>query len=78
MTAHLTTHVLDTTGGTPAAGVAVTLRHASGEAIAEAVTDADGRAGLGPELLPPGAYALTFPAAQPVRILDLSGQLRPA
>ena len=60
MTAHLTTHVLDTTGGTPAAGVAVTLRHASGAAIAEAVTDADGRAGLGPELLPPGAYALTF------------------
>ena len=38
MTAHLTTHVLDTTGGTPAAGVAVTLRDASGGTIAEAVT----------------------------------------
>ncbi|WP_341579753.1 hydroxyisourate hydrolase [Microbacterium schleiferi] len=60
MTAHLTTHILNTTSGTPAAGVAVTLRGASGEAIAEAVTDADGRAGLGPELLEPGTYALTF------------------
>ncbi|MBD3752934.1 MAG: hydroxyisourate hydrolase [Micrococcales bacterium] len=60
MTAHLTTHVLDTTSGMPATGVAVTLRDASGEAIAEAVTDADGRAGLGPELLQPGTYALTF------------------
>ena len=60
MTAHLTTHILDTTTGTPAPGVAVTLRDASGSGIADAVTDADGRAGLGPELLPPGTYTLTF------------------
>ena len=42
MTAHLTTHVLDTTGGTPAAGVAVTLRDASGGTNAEAVTERAG------------------------------------
>jgi 5-hydroxyisourate hydrolase len=60
VTAHLTTHILNTTSGTPAAGVAVTLRDASGDTIATAVTDADGRAGLGPELLASGTYALTF------------------
>lgn len=64
MTPHLTTHILDATAGTPAAGVAVTLhRQAAGgalEPVADGSTDADGRLGLGPELLEPGVYAITF------------------
>ncbi len=42
----LTTHVLDTARGKPAAGVRIALYRVSGEArrkIAEAVTNADGR-----------------------------------
>src|SRR6185295_4205877 len=38
----LTTHVLDTSAGRPAAGVRVVLRR-DGEALAEVVTNADGR-----------------------------------
>ena len=54
----ISTHVLDTAKGRPAAGVRVTL--ASGERVLfEGVTDADGRARLldRPE---PGTYRLTF------------------
>jgi len=57
---HLTTHILDATAGTPAAGVTVTLAHLDGATIDSAVTDADGRLALGPELLTAGDYALTF------------------
>lgn len=61
---HLTTHVLDATAGTPAAGVAIALhRHpadAAPEPVAEGTTDADGRLALGPDVLSPGTYALTF------------------
>lgn len=63
MTTHLTTHILDATAGAPAAHVAVTLeRDVDGarETVAHALTDADGRAALGPEWLEPGTYALTF------------------
>lgn len=64
MTPHLTTHVLDAATGTPAAGVAVSLaRHLPGggtAAVADGLTDANGRLGLGPERLEPGMYALTF------------------
>ena len=42
MAERLTTHVLDTAHGRPAAGVAVTLRR-GGEVVARAVTNADGR-----------------------------------
>ncbi len=38
----LSTHVLDTARGRPAAGIRVTLEH-EGSEIASAVTDADGR-----------------------------------
>jgi 5-hydroxyisourate hydrolase len=54
----ITTHVLDTARGRPAAGVAVRLEQAApGEGrhytlIGEATTDEDGRTG---ELVPPGA-----------------------
>ena len=41
--ATLSTHVLDTSRGRPAAGVPVALATASGEPLADAVTDADGR-----------------------------------
>jgi 5-hydroxyisourate hydrolase len=42
----ITTHVLDTAAGRPAAGLKVVLRRLDGEAkvIAQAVTNADGRA----------------------------------
>lgn len=59
--ASLSTHVLDTAGGRPAAGVRVALEAASGAALGEAVTDADGRiASLGPGWLDAGDYRLRF------------------
>jgi 5-hydroxyisourate hydrolase len=61
----LTTHVLDTSAGRPAAGVKVVLRRLDGgEAIiAEAVTNADGRLDqpiLDGEAFQPGRYELVF------------------
>jgi 5-hydroxyisourate hydrolase len=63
----ITTHVLDTARGCPAAGVRVVLERAAGdgawEPLGTGVTDADGRLG---DLLAPGArvaagrYRLTF------------------
>jgi 5-hydroxyisourate hydrolase len=78
----LTTHVLDTAQGKPAAGVAIELRTAdlggAGQLIATAVTNADGRTDaplLQDEAFIPGAYQLTFRvgdyfAAQNVRLSD--------
>jgi hydroxyisourate hydrolase len=60
VTPHLTTHVLDAAAGVPARGIALALATAQGEIVAEAVTDADGRAGLGPEQLATGVYTLRF------------------
>jgi len=61
---HVTTHVLDTGAGRPAAGVAVVLfQHDGGtwHQLAASATDADGRAkDLGPEQLAPGRYRLNF------------------
>ena len=60
----ITTHVLDLTAGTPAAGVTVTLerREASGwAALGRAVTDADGRVREAfPAPPAAGRYRLTF------------------
>ena len=57
----ISTHVLDTTLGLPAAGIAVRLEAFVGTLLDEARTDADGRvadfAGIGPE---PAAYHLRF------------------
>ena len=62
----ISTHVLDTSIGRPAAGVTVQLQRQSGAAsigVSNAATDADGRV---PALLPPsepaeaGSYRLTF------------------
>lgn len=58
----ITTHVLDTSRGRPAAGVPVRLEHA-GTVLGSGVTDADGRLR---DLLPagqplaPGVYRLVF------------------
>lgn len=55
----LSTHVLDTTTGRPAAGVRVELQR-DGQAVASGVTDADGRIReLGREL-DSGTYRLIF------------------
>ncbi|MBN9606165.1 MAG: hydroxyisourate hydrolase [Actinomycetales bacterium] len=61
MTSLITTHVLDTARGRPAAGIPVQLQDADGVTLAAGVTDADGRVGdLGPEVLEPGVYRLVF------------------
>lgn len=61
MSGRLTTHVLDTAAGRPAAGIPVTV-HRDGALVAEAVTDADGRTGLLLEgdAFTEGVYELTF------------------
>src|SRR5690348_5926958 len=59
----LSTHVLDTMHGRPAAGMVVALRVPDGE-IARGVTNADGRCpDLAPSGLAPGRYALRFAVA---------------
>jgi 5-hydroxyisourate hydrolase len=72
----ITTHVLDTARGTPAAGVPVRLERVPGsgagpEEIGRASTDADGRVrDLGPERLRPGTYRLVFDTAEYFASLD--------
>jgi 5-hydroxyisourate hydrolase len=57
--ATLSTHVLDTSLGRPAGGVAITL-YGDGTELATAATDTDGRAAdLGGNLAP-GVYGLRF------------------
>jgi 5-hydroxyisourate hydrolase len=66
--AGITTHVLDTAKGRPAAGMRVRLVRATGpggtndgQTLFEGVTDADGRARvLAPEETQPGTYRITF------------------
>lgn len=59
--ATLSTHVLDTSRGRPAAGVRVALQTTTGEHLADAVTDDDGRAaGIGADGLERGDYRLRF------------------
>jgi len=63
----LTTHVLDTAHGSPAAGMSFALfRAGESEALVTGVTNADGRS-AGPllhgESFKPGAYALRFEVA---------------
>lgn len=59
----ITTHILDSALGRPAAGVTVVL-HTDALTIATGTTNSDGRVPeLGPELLSPGSYSLTFDTA---------------
>jgi 5-hydroxyisourate hydrolase len=58
MSISVSTHVLDTAAGRPAAGVTVELLHGA-EPITLTQTDGDGRAHLA-ESLEPGVYRLVF------------------
>ena len=62
----LSTHVLDTAHGQPAAGVAIVLTASSGEVLFTGETNADGRCPGLPQLAPPlepGRYRLSFAVA---------------
>ena len=67
-TSHITTHILDTATGKPAAGVPVSLLALDNGAwseLASARTDNDGRVKeLGPEVLDSGTYRLQFSTAE--------------
>jgi 5-hydroxyisourate hydrolase len=73
MTGYLTTHVLDTARGVPAAGLRIRLWRIDGDrrtALADMVTNADGRTDA--PILPaadfaPGAYELEFAAGDYLR-----------
>jgi len=74
MTVSLSTHVLDTAAGRPAAGVAVELMHGSDQ-IASTETDGDGRARLA-ESLDPGTYRIVFHPPSPFfRLVELEVEL---
>jgi 5-hydroxyisourate hydrolase len=63
MSISVSTHVLDTAAGRPAAGVPVELRRGDGS-VAAATTDGDGRARLA-DSLEPGLYSLVFHPPSP-------------
>ena len=69
----LSTHVLDTARGKPAAGVKIVLYRVTGNShakIAETVTNADGRTDapmLAGDALKPGSYELVFCAGDYLR-----------
>ena len=66
MACSLSTHVLDTATGRPAAGVAVELHGPEAATpIATATTDADGRISPLADDLPTGAYRLVFHPPSP-------------
>jgi 5-hydroxyisourate hydrolase len=68
----LSTHVLDTMHGRPAAGLDVSLSGPDGE-LGRGATNADGRCpGLAPDALPPGRYALRFSVAAYFRALGVA------
>jgi 5-hydroxyisourate hydrolase len=74
MTASLSTHVLDTAAGAPAANVTVELLRGA-EQVTTVTTDDDGRAQLA-ESLEPGAYRLVFhPPSTFFRRVELEVQL---
>ena len=74
MSVSLSTHVLDTAAGRPAAGVSVELLR-GGARVASAATDGDGRARLA-EGLEPGTYSLVFHPPSPFfRRVELAVEL---
>ena len=64
MSVSISTHVLDTAAGRPAAGVRVEVRQ-SDELLAANETDADGRITRLVDNLEPGTYALVFSPPSP-------------
>lgn len=61
----LSTHVLDTAHGCPAAGVRVRLLREGAGTIAQGITNADGRCPeLGEARVPAGRYCLEFAVAE--------------
>lgn len=76
----LTTHVLDTARGRPAAGVRILLYRISGQShrkIAETVTNADGRTDvplLAGDKLTEGRYELVFCAGDYLRSTGQAGE----
>ena len=74
----ITTHILDTAAGRPAAGVPLELARREGEhwvSLATGTTDADGRVAglLGEETLPAGTYRMHFDTAQYFRAQGSTG-----
>jgi 5-hydroxyisourate hydrolase len=75
VTASLSTHVLDTGQGSPAAGVRVELFRDT-ELVAESRTDEDGRVAELASGLAPGRYRLVFhPPSEYFRRVELELQL---
>ena len=74
----LSTHVLDTERGRPAAGVRVELYDEDGTLVADAVTDNDGRIRELADTTP-GTYRIVFHPASPFfkRIVSASGVVGP-
>jgi 5-hydroxyisourate hydrolase len=64
MTVSISTHVLDTSAGTPAAGVQVELFQGAGP-VASGETNADGRIANLADGLEPGTYSLIFHPPSP-------------
>jgi 5-hydroxyisourate hydrolase len=64
VSASLSTHVLDTGRGSPAAGVLVEL-YREGELVGSGRTDADGRIAMLAPSLAPGDYRLVFHPPSP-------------
>jgi len=79
MPGHLTTHVLDTARGCPAAGLTIALYAVSGNShrkIVEMVTNADGRTEapiLAQDRFKTGTYELVFHAGDYLRATDQGG-----
>lgn len=76
---YLTTHVLDTARGRPAAGLRITLYRLEGNSrteLAQSVTNADGRTDgpiLPREAFGPGVYELVFHAGDWLHATGLAG-----
>lgn len=79
MAGYLTTHVLDTAQGRPAAGLKIALYHVSGNShrkLVEMVTNADGRTDspiLPQEAFKTGSYELVFFAGDYLRASGQGG-----
>jgi hydroxyisourate hydrolase len=70
----VTTHILDTVLGEPAAGVIVRLEQVGAAEIGRGRTDADGRIGdLGPARLPAGTYRLVFETGGYLSVTHVGG-----